>query len=85
MRHARHAVELEPQLAGNHLLLGKVYLKKGAIPEAVKALSEAIRLDPRDSSAYYLLSTAYTSLDRKEAARNALEMFRRLKSVYGTQ
>jgi tetratricopeptide (TPR) repeat protein len=82
---ARRAVELEPQLAGNHLLLGKVHLKKGAISEAVKALSEAIRLDPRDPSAYYLLSTAYAALDRKEAARDALEMFRRLKSVYGTQ
>ena len=43
----RKVIELAPTFARAHLALGKALLRDGKVPEAVAALQEAARLEPR--------------------------------------
>ncbi len=82
---ARRAVAAEPELAVNHYVLAKVYLQGNQVREAVDELQQAARLDPKDPSVRYLLSTAFTELSQPEQARQARLDFQRLRDAYGSQ
>jgi Flp pilus assembly protein TadD len=82
---ARRAVAAEPGRAVNHYVMAKAYLRNNQPRNAVEELLEAVRLDPKDPSARYLLATAYTELGQGEQARQARFEFQRLRAAYGSQ
>jgi tetratricopeptide (TPR) repeat protein len=61
-----------------YLDLGELYAQKGQYKQAVEALQESIREDPRDERAYYALATAYRHLGNARAAAAAEQQFKRI-------
>ena len=82
---ARRAVQLQPELDANHLVLAKVYERLGKLDQAVEELQETIRLNPSHTSAHYILFRLYKRLGHSEEAESELSIFKKLKAVYGEQ
>lgn len=82
---AQKAVQLQPELDANHLVLAKVYERLGKLTQAVEELQETIRLNPRHASAHYSLFRLYKRLGQSEEAEVELSIFKKLKAVYGDQ
>ena len=53
--------------------------RRGDLDDAVESLNQAIALNPRASSYYYVLAGVYRRLGKTEESRKALEMFKRLE------
>lgn len=70
--------ELMPHHYISWLLLGECYYLQGRLQEAIEALEEAVRNNPRSDQAYYYLSKAYEKLGNKQMAsrymKKALEI-----------
>jgi protein O-GlcNAc transferase len=75
----RRAIQLNPDFAASHALLGKILLETGRTEDSVAALKEAIRLRPDYSPAHYHLANAYRTLGRHAEAARELEVVRELK------
>ena len=63
----------------NHILLGKAYLKKNEPANAEGMLRQAIRMDPQNSSAHYLLGRTLIQAGRPEEGRILLERSQQLR------
>jgi Tfp pilus assembly protein PilF/mono/diheme cytochrome c family protein len=63
----------QPAAAGIRGALGAAYLRAGRVPDAVTALTEAVRLSPRDATAHYNLAHALAATGRPD---DALRHFR---------
>jgi tetratricopeptide (TPR) repeat protein len=59
MVYAGRAAALPEARAEDHLLVGKLLAKQGQPQEAIRALNEAIALDPELEEAYFLLGRVY--------------------------
>jgi superkiller protein 3 len=62
------SLEISPDLAGTHLMLGETFAKQGNSEEAVKHFNESIRTEPNNARAYKNLGTAMMSLGKPEEA-----------------
>jgi tetratricopeptide (TPR) repeat protein len=82
---ARRAVALEPDEAINRYELGKIHMDMNAPGEALQELRIAVRLNPKSTSAHYLLARVYAMLGRNGAARAERDIYDRLKAGYGTE
>ena len=82
---ARRAVELEPEVDSNHLILAKIYERLGQFAEAKEELQTAERLDPINAAPRFMLARIYSKAGDKKAAEAELEMFRKINRTYGTQ
>ncbi len=82
---ATKAVDLQPELGSNHLVLAKIYERLGKLPEAVEELQVIVRLNPGHTGARYMLFRLYKKLGRPEEAQAELSIFKKLKAVYGEQ
>lgn len=51
--------------------LGEIYLSRANYPEAISNCQNAIRMDPTDGRAYYVLGEAYKAAGQKREARRA--------------
>jgi tetratricopeptide (TPR) repeat protein len=71
-QHLRVAIELEPNRAEAHRLLGRVLLADQQGDEAVKELQLAVRLSPEDERARLTLSDALVELQRYPDAERVL-------------
>ena len=58
--------------------LGEAYLKSGRTDEAIAALKQAIKLDPKRDSAMYYLSEAYAQRKDYGEAREMLTVLERV-------
>jgi tetratricopeptide (TPR) repeat protein len=58
---------------------GRAHDREGRFEDAARALDEAIVLNPRASSYYYVLAGVYRRLGWLEESRKALEVFKRLE------
>jgi uncharacterized protein HemY len=72
--HEREAMFLEmvrefPDSPMGHFSLGRLYLEEKRWSESVKALSEAVRLDPTYAAALVALGDAYAGLGDKAQAK----------------
>lgn len=74
----KQAAWLNPDFSGPFILLGKVELKKGLPDLAAGFLERAIKMDPNNYSAHYLLGTAYKQLGRQQEADHEFELTRTL-------
>jgi tetratricopeptide (TPR) repeat protein len=78
LEHARKALELDPKAHGAWFQKAKADEREGRLEEAVLALNQAIALNSRASSYYYVLAGLYRRLGRAEESRQALDSFKRL-------
>jgi len=85
LEYAQKAIQSEPNLASNHLLLGKLYIQTGDVKNGVSALKKAADLDSADASPYYLLFRTYLKLKMVAEAKQAQARFEELKKAYGEE
>ena len=78
MEHARKALALDPKSDRALFQKARADERQGRLNEAVDALNNAIALNPRASSYYYVLSGVYRRLGWMDESRKALEIFKRL-------
>ena len=62
----RKVIALAPTFARAHLALGKALLQESKVPEAIDALSEAVRLEPGRGETHYQLGLALARAGRKD-------------------
>ena len=77
--YARRALELDPKADRALFQKGRALERDGKLAEAVAALNEAIALNPRSSSYYYVLSNVYRRLGWTDESRKALDVFTKLE------
>jgi len=85
LQFARQAVEREPNLESNHLVMAKVYERMGKLAESAAELQTAIKLDPSDASPRFLSFRIYTRLGNEQAAKAALDDFKKVSQLYGSE
>ncbi|HUE02095.1 MAG TPA: tetratricopeptide repeat protein [Bryobacteraceae bacterium] len=76
--YAEQAVQLAPELAEAHFLLGSLWLATGAVDKAIVELETAEHQDPGDPRVYFALGNAYAAVHRMEDAARARAEFARL-------
>ncbi len=76
----KQSIWLNQTFSGPYILLGKVELKKGDPDLAVGFLERALKMDPNNYSAHYLLATAYKQLGREAEARREFELSQTLRA-----
>ena len=76
----KQAIWLNQNFTGPYILLGKVELKKGDAGLAAGFLEKALKMDPNNYSAHYLLASAYKELGRTADASREFELTRTLRS-----
>jgi tetratricopeptide (TPR) repeat protein len=79
-RALKQAIWLNRDFSGSFILMGKVQLKKGDAALAAEFLQQALKMDPNNASAHYLLGTAYRELGRTQSAEREFELSRRSRS-----
>lgn len=82
---AHKAVELEPDLDSNHVIIAKIYERLGRLSEAAEELQTAERLDPNNASPRFMLARIYSQAGNRKAAEAELEAFKRINQIYGSQ
>jgi tetratricopeptide (TPR) repeat protein len=75
---ARELVAGRPRLAGGHYVLGDLLLRAGSVPEAIEALSTAVRLDPNHGPAHVTLGSAY---ERRGDVDKAIAVYKRAQTL----
>lgn len=85
LEYVQKAIQLEPKLASNYLLLGKVCLRTGDLAKAVAALKQSVDLDPADAAPYHLLFRTYLKLKMPAEAKWAQARFEEVKKAYGEE
>lgn len=80
-RALKQAIWLNQNFTGPYILMGKVQLKKGDAQLAAGFLERALKMDPNNYLAHYLLGTAYKQLGRVQEANREFELTRTLREV----
>jgi tetratricopeptide (TPR) repeat protein len=65
--------------------IGRVYFLQRKYQDAVKALRQALSVDPEDLQAHYTLMLAYRGLGDMEKAAREEKLFRRFKADESSQ
>lgn len=76
---AAEAAQRNPQSARNCFLTGKALVRLEKQELSLRWLQQAVKLDPANSEARYVLAQVYRKLGREEEARRELEKFRELR------
>ena len=77
----KQAIWLNQNFTGPFILMGKVQMKKGSPDLAAGFLERALKMDPNNYLAHYLLGQAYQQLGRAEDAKREFEATRLLREV----
>jgi tetratricopeptide (TPR) repeat protein len=72
------AVAVRPGYSSARIALGRVYLARDRVEEAVAQLESAEQLDPRNRAVYSALATAYRRAGQAEKSREALAVLAEL-------
>ncbi|MBV9304193.1 MAG: tetratricopeptide repeat protein [Acidobacteriaceae bacterium] len=72
------AVSERPGYSSAQLALGKVYLLKNRLPEAISHLELSRQLDPANPAVYAVLARAYERSDDRDRARKMLALMEQL-------
>ena len=70
---ANQAIQLKSNLAGGHIVLGAILTELNSPDQATAELELAIKLDPRDPSAYRVLARLYRSQKRHREAEQTYQ------------
>ena len=69
-----------PSLPDAHYELGNLALRKGRIPEAIRHLQEAEKVEPGSGEIHFALSRAYRRARRKDEAAQEMDLYRQLNA-----
>lgn len=76
---ARAAIDADPSFLPAHNTLAVVYLRRGALPQAERVLSQLLATEPENTAALANLVTVYGSLGRSAQADAARERLARIE------
>ena len=76
----RHSIALDPNLAEAHLQLGNLYSDQAKYADAVPEYKRALQQNADLADAHYRLGQAYVHTGQKDAAREQLEIYQRLRA-----
>ena len=79
----QRAVWLNPDFSGPFILLGKCYFKKGDYTNAEGILRRALKIDPQNASATYLLGQTLMVEGKKDEGRSVLERWKTMREPPG--
>lgn len=79
-RALKQAIWLNQNFTGPYILLGKVEMKKGDPALAAEFLQKALKMDPNNYLAHYILATAYKQLGRTADANREFGLTESLRS-----
>jgi tetratricopeptide (TPR) repeat protein len=82
LQYGRKAVELEPAVEANHLVVAKIYERRGDFDAAIRECLEAARLKPNDPPIRYVLVRLYKEKGDSMAAAEQLKLYEKLRSIY---
>jgi tetratricopeptide (TPR) repeat protein len=82
LRYAQKAVDLEPAVESNHLVLAKACESAGNFDAAIEEYFEAARLKPNEASIRYLLFRLYRKKGDNSAATEQLRLHEKLRAIY---
>ena len=74
------SIQLSPGDADVRLAMGKILLRSGHLPDGIRELEHAARIDPRNPSIHYQLAMAYRLAGEKQKGEEQIGAFQRLKS-----
>jgi arylsulfatase A-like enzyme/Flp pilus assembly protein TadD len=74
-RHARRAIDVDPELAKAHTTLGVALAESGRRPQAVDAWKRAVALDGRELDALYNLTIVLVETQQADEARRYAKQF----------
>jgi tetratricopeptide (TPR) repeat protein len=83
LAYARGALALDPKSDRALFQKARADERQGRLAEAATALNDAIAINPRASSYYYVLAGVYRRMGWADESRKALEMFKRLDKESG--
>lgn len=75
------ALELAPQTAQAHYLLGQIALQQGQLKEAEEDFLRSLSFDPDRSKTHFALSRVYRHTGRAEQAAREFELYQKLKQA----
>ncbi len=78
LEYARKALEVNPKSDGALFQLAKAQEAKGDLASAAESLNQAISINSRTSSYFYVLGTVYRKLGKFDESKQAMESFRKL-------
>jgi predicted Zn-dependent protease len=81
LSNAERAVQLDPEAAGGHELLGRSLLEVGKTEAAIKELEIASRLAPNYAEVHFNLARAYTKARMPAEAERERAIFARLNAA----
>jgi tetratricopeptide (TPR) repeat protein len=81
VRLLNEAIEERPDYADAHYQLGKIYIGKGDIDNAIGHLETAVQSDPKKEYIHYQLSIAYRRAKRTADADRELKIYSDLKAA----
>jgi tetratricopeptide (TPR) repeat protein len=73
------SIRRNPQFSRAHAELGKLLLKSGDVPGAIRQLETAVKLDEKDGAAFYQLAQAYRRKGDTERAQQMLARVTKLR------
>jgi superkiller protein 3 len=79
LEHARKAIAIDGKSDRAWFQKGRAEERSGDLEAAAESLNQAIVLNPRSSSYYYVIAGVFRRLGLMEENRKALEMFKRLE------
>ncbi len=82
IEHYKAAIRLHPNLALNHLALGRTYISAGEIDLAIDSLETASDLDPENAEYLYFLGYAYFTIGERELAADYFQQALELREDY---
>jgi tetratricopeptide (TPR) repeat protein len=82
---AQKAVELAPNSAEAHYVLGRSFLDSGKFEDAMKELQTAVEINPGSPEAHFNLAKAYAKLGRPEDAQRERDRFAELNAAIEKQ
>jgi tetratricopeptide (TPR) repeat protein len=77
---AQRAVQLAPNSAEAHYVLGRSLLDSGKFEEALKELQTAAQINPGSAEVHFNLAKVYAKLDRPEEAQRERQRFTQLNA-----
>ena len=73
------SIWLNPAYSGPYILLGKGYFKQQDFSNAEKMLRQALKMDPQNLSAHYVLGQTLMKLGQTEEAKKILARWQELE------
>jgi pentatricopeptide repeat protein len=81
----QRSIWLDSSASGPYVLMAKVLLRKHESVLAVRSAQQALRMDPNNSMAHYLLGQAYRDMGKGDDAEREMKIAQQLQSAHDSK